>query len=88
MSDILGMVAIAGSQALTTAVSWTENINNIVSVICTAATAITTTAVIIYNMWKHKKTKSELYGDDNVKDEVQKDKCEVEIIKDEPKNGN
>lgn len=84
MSDTLGMIAIAGSQALTTATNWGDTITNLVSIICTCATALTTTAVIIYNMWKHKKTKNELY-DENNKPNEQKDKCEVEIV-DEQEN--
>lgn len=84
MSDTLGMIAIAGSQALTTATNWGDTITNLVSIICTCATALTTTAVIIYNMWKHKKTKNELY-DENNKPNKQKDKCEVEIV-DEQEN--
>lgn len=86
MSDTLGMIAIAGSQALTTATNWGDTITNLVSIICTCATALTTTAVIIYNMWKHKKTKNELY-DENNKPIGQKDKCEVEIV-DEQENRN
>lgn len=84
MSDTLGMIAIAGSQALTTATNWGDTITNLVSIICTCATTLTTTAVIIYNMWKHKKTKNELY-DENNKPIQQKDKCEVEIV-DEQEN--
>lgn len=84
MSDTFGMIAIAGSQALTTATNWGDTITNLVSIICTCATALTTTAVIIYNMWKHKKTKNELY-DENNKPIQQKDKCEVEIV-DEQEN--
>ena len=84
MSDTLGMIAIVGSQALTTATNWGDTITNLVSIICTCSTALTMTAVIIYNMWKYKKTKNELYDESNKSNE-QKYKCEVEIV-DEQEN--
>lgn len=68
MNEISQFIGLSISQALTTTAALTDNISNIVTVCCSCATAIATCVVVIYNMWKAKKTKQELYGQDNIKD--------------------
>ena len=71
------LLGVGICQVLTTTSTITDSVTNIVTLVCTCATALATCVVVIYNMWKHKKTKQELYGDDLIKDEIKKEEKEI-----------